>query len=419
VIDSVRGRAVPLLLIAVAFAVRLVAGEVVLSNGRAFLPDSELYWGYAESLAKDGVYQVGGAGARRTPGYPLFIVGCTKLLGDANPLVPPPLSQLRAVLIAQALLGALVVGMVWSLAQSMFAGDSMLRHAAIWAGLVAAFDPFSISLGAMILSETLFTVALVASVWCAMKSVEGERNRSVWVIAAGVAAGFAVLVRPSGLLLVPIGLIAIGRRWGLRNAFVSIAAFALVMTPWVIRNANVYHAFVPTTLNVGESLYDGWNPEAEGGSNMAFVDRRKLAHGAAQTPADEIAEDAFWKREAIDWAKNHPGRVLELAARKLARFWSPWPNAAEFQSTAVVVGCGLFSLIAYGGAMVGLVVLRRGSWQTVLLALTPAVYFMALHAVFVSSVRYRVPAMPMLELLTGVGLAWLTNRRLATKGKEA
>ena len=162
-IDSVRGRAVPLVLIAVAFAVRLVAGEVVLSNGRAFLPDSGLYWGYAESLAKDGVYQVGGAGARRTPGYPLFIVGCTKLLGDANPLVPPPPSQLRAVLIAQALLGALVVGMVWSLAQSMFAGDSLLRHAAIWAGLVAAFDPFSISLGAMVLSETLFTAAFVAS----------------------------------------------------------------------------------------------------------------------------------------------------------------------------------------------------------------------------------------------------------------
>ena len=57
--------------------------------------------------------------------------------------------------------------------------------------------------------------------------------------------------------------------------------------------------------------------------------------------------------------------------------------------------------------------------KPVLLALTPAVYFMALHAVFVSSVRYRVPAMPMLELLTGAGLAWLMNRRLATKGKEA
>jgi len=413
VIDSVRGRAVPLVLIAVAFAVRLVAGEVVLSQNRAFLPDSHLYWGYAESLARDGVYQVGGAGARRAPGYPLFIVACSTLFGAGSPLVPPPAQQLRSVLIVQSLLGALIVGMVWSFGTSMFGAESSLRHSAALAGFVAALDPFSISLGAMILSETLFTAALVASVWCAMKSLERDRNRSAsWVIAAGAAAGIAVLVRPSGLLLAPIGCLTVARRWGLKNALISIVAFALVMTPWVIRNANVYHAFVPTTLNVGESLYDGWNPEARGGSNMAFVDHRKQMHGAAQTPADEVAEDAFWKREAIEWAKNHPGRVFALALTKLARFWSPWPNAAEFQSKVVVVGCGLFSLIAYGGALVGLSVLaRRRRWSAILLVLVPAVYFMTLHAVFVSSVRYRVPAMPMLELLTGVGLAWLIHRR--------
>jgi 4-amino-4-deoxy-L-arabinose transferase-like glycosyltransferase len=412
VIEPVHGRAILPVLIVVALVVRLVAAEFVLSKGRTFLPDSELYWGYAESIAKNGAYQVGGAGARRTPGYPLFIVGCTKLIGTANPVVPPPVLQLRAVLLAQAILGALVVWMIASLGASIFTAEPVFRNAATFAAFFAALDPFSIPIGAMILSETLFTAALVTSVWCGAKALVADRNRIGWIIGAAVSAGVAVLARPSGLLLAPIGLAAMATRWGFRNSLIAVVAFGAILAPWVVRNASLYQRFIPTTLNVGESLYDGWNPEADGGSNMAFADRRKLAHGGARNPADEIAEDAFWKQHAIEWAKEHPSRVLHLALVKIARFWSPWPNALEFQSTPVVAGCGIFSLAAFGGAIIGVIVLAsRRRWNAVLLALTPAVYFMALHAVFVSSVRYRVPAMPMLELATGVGLAWLLNQR--------
>ena len=38
---------------------------------------------------------------------------------------------------------------------------------------------------------------------------------------------------------------------------------------------------------------------------------------------------------AIDWARQNPKRVLELAGIKFLRMWSPLPNATEFGSTTL------------------------------------------------------------------------------------
>lgn len=402
--DALPRRRVVLTIAAAAFALRLAVGEFALSKGRAFLPDSELYWGYAESLAERGTFQVGGAGARRTPGYPLFIAACTKMSFQGDPTVPPTKGQLRAVLVAQALLAAAVSAMVFALGCRLFGTEST---APAFAAMLSAVDPFAAAVSSMVLAETLFTASFVAAVWCGSNASRGTG----WCIAAGIMAGIAVMARPSGLLLVPIGLVFLVWKWGWKCGVGAAVAFSAVMTPWIARNVNVYGKFVPTTLNVGESLYDGWNPDADGSSNMAFVELRKKEVGAAATPAEEADENERWKREAVAWAKEHPERAAWLATVKLWRFWSPWPNAAEFQSPLVVVGCTAFSLVAYVGAAVGVVVLwRQGNWAALAVGLIPILYFMALHAAFVSSVRYRVPAMPTFVLLAGAGIAWLWNR---------
>ncbi len=78
--------------------------------------------------------------------------------------------------------------------------------------------------------------------------------------------------------------------------------------------------------------------------------------------------------------------------------WSPLPNAAEFQSTAlrVVLAVTYTPIILLG--LCGLWKSAQRGWPY-LLCFLPAVYFTCLHSVFVSSLRYRQPAMLVLIVL--------------------
>ncbi len=91
--------------------------------------------------------------------------------------------------------------------------------------------------------------------------------------------------------------------------------------------------------------------------------------------------------------------MLNLAAIKLGRFWSPWPNANRFASPALALASAAIALLVLALVVVGAWSRRRDPRAAVLLA-GPLVYFCVLHIVFASSMRYRVPAeMPALGLV--------------------
>lgn len=381
-------------LLLVGLATRIVLGEFILARDQQRLPDSFLYEAFAESIYRGESYHAGDLRAARTPGYPFFIATCWRCFGKSD----------RAILHAQALIatlsGLLVFGVVrqWEL-------GSLPVGSAFSAILLATFEPFGIGLSALILSESLFGFFLLLAAWT---GVMAAARRSVgWSLAAGLAAGAAILVRPSGLLLAPLAAMLWIARSGDRGRTIRLATAAvigtlLVLGPWWLRNSQVLGVFVPTTLNVGVSLYDGLRPGADGGSDMVFE---------KETPAGltEAAVDLYWRDRAVAAVRENPLAAIRLSLRKFVRFWSPWPNADEFRNPALVVltafaSMGIFGLAAYGGWIV------RRQWFLLALALTPALYFCALHLVFVSSVRYRVPAMPFLCMLAGVGLATIVAR---------
>lgn len=393
-----------LLAILGTFGLRLAVVEYVL-RGQRQLPDTILYVAYAQSLYRWDSYAVGMDGARRAPGYPSFLALAWWLTG-CDPLEKDPLEDRgcqRRVLWIQAALSTATCWFVFQIATRL-AERNVFPPGSPWCALAAAaLDPYANVLTGMLLSETVFTCLIVFAVWWGLRLNEAVRLAWLQLLLLGAVVGVAVLVRPSSLLLAPAAAACWlwfgGNAKRLRLAALVAVGCVLMMTPWTVRNAFRYGKFVPTTLNVGESLYDGWNPEATGASNMEFLETEQTAD------LSEVQRDRYWWDHAWEWAKGHPVRVLELAWIKFLRFWSPWPNEAQFRRAIVMTGTTAVMIPVFGALLLGTWMCRRHVWL-LCFCWMPAVYFCGLHMVFVSSVRYRVPAMPFLDLLAGAGVVW-------------
>ena len=238
---------------------------------------------------------------------------------------------------------------------------------------------------------------------------------------AGLVAGVATLMRPSWLLFVPFAIV-VGLAAGKQRArhlgvgAMVLAGLVAAMIPWWVRNARLTGHFVPTTLQVGASLYDGLNAHATGASDMTWSDQataRFVASERARSAGPEEAHcapeyrlDRHLRAESLGWARAHPGRAAQLAAIKLARLWNFWPNEADFSAWHI----RLAVFMTYVPVMVLAII---GAWATIhrgwpyVLCWLPAVYFTLLHMVFVSSIRYRQPAMlTLMVLAAGVLVSW-------------
>ncbi len=399
------------LILLLAFALRLGGAigweRFTASRGEApfFFGDSDSYWQLGRALASGVPYEhdpVRHWKLFRMPGYPLVLAPLFLMTDD------PPVFAAR---VENAVLGCLTVLLTGTVALALF-GD---RRLALWAMLFAAAMPELLFQSVCVLSEELscvMTLALILALIVLARS-RFSPARAVWV---GLFWALGVYVRPDALCLFPFivcmfflfrdtrAFVARYARRAVLCGVILLAVFIALMSPWWIRNACLTGRFIPTTLQVGASLYDGLSPTAGGGSDMAFVDRFRgeLDRQAAADPDGnrefyEVRLDRAMKEAAIDWVRKHPKEAIRLAGVKFFRLWNVFPNESAFSAVPARLLICLTFLPVGVGAVWGAWRLRRV--RLVRLLWIPAVYVTLLHLIFVSSLRYRSPILPELVIL--------------------
>ena len=378
---------------------------VTISVNRAerdfFIPgDATGYWLLAGDILAGEDYAIYDPPRRvmRMPGFPAVLAVVRSITGD---------SLLGARLLL-AFVGTAACGAVFLLGSVLAS-----RPVGLIAAFLSAICPVFIGFSVLVLSETLFALALtlsLAAMALVVRRFQVTNHQHLtrclgWGILVGFSIALAGYVRPTWLpaaILFPIALVLThGSRRGMLTGLLVIVSTAAALFPWAWRNYGVTGHWVITTLWVGPSLYDGLRPGATGASDMRFFDEELLLERMSEYEMDRVYRARAW-----EFARQNPRAALELAAIKLWRYWRPWPGAEQFSNWPARLAVALFYIPLVLLSILGAWTARGDLWLIGLTAL-PILLFSLVHCIFVSSLRYRLPVEYPLCVLAAMGVRWL------------
>ncbi len=364
--------------------------------------DGYFYARYAAAIAAGLGYSVSDNGGpmRATAfypvGYPAAMASLLALTGDAR------LAAAGVNLVASMIAVASVVYVAHRAAGA---------RVATVAGLVYALYPGLALWSAAAMTETL-TGALLA---LAMAFAASSRRASA--AGYGVSLGFATLVRPQSLLLVPLVAIArSGARARVIAVAVAIACAACVVAPWTARNCERLDACALVSTNGGSNLLIGTFPDARGGY------RRPTDADGCGAERGEVHRDRCMSREAVGRIVESPLRWIALGAAKVVVTfaWEHDPvsyalNRSRRPRSLALVGSLMLTLawwalvaLAWRGRRAltspdGVTIVRYVGGAAAISVVT--------HAAFLGADRYHLILVPLLAPLAGGGVVALRDAR--------
>lgn len=325
---------------------------------------------------------------------------------------------------------ALAIGTVWVVYEL---GRRLVSPlAGVAAGAILALNPYLVWHDVHVNREIVDGLVAAALVLAVL--VAAERRSAALAAAAGALAGAAILGN-ARLALLPL-LLAGFLVWRLRptrTAMVASAALlvasAAVVAPWAARNRVNVGCFAITTDS--RALWKANNVHtdetlAAGG----WIDQVPDLPGAPITPeaagdiyrregrmvqVDECEQMRLYRREALEFWREHPGEKGELAGRGAGMLWDPRvtqnqgnPGAGTWLDGARTWIGGTFFSALFLLAAAGV---RRAPKEFAVLAVSLLAYQTVAALFFIGATRYRAPWDFLLAVPAAAALLALAERR--------
>ena len=305
-----------------------------------------------------GYIELDGTPANLWPvGYPAMLAACYWLFG-AHYATAFSLNIVISLLLVWgvARLGSLLFG----------------REAGLFSALLIAVHPTFVMHTTMLTSELPYLTGATWLMFLCVLIARGDVSLRWSVPLAGAALGLLSYVRPTAqtfVLLVPVySLIWRRLRWwpaALSSVAVLVIAL-LVLLPWGLRNQRAFGVISLTSLNGGENLWMGNNPDSNG-------DYMELPDDVRVMPLVQ-RQHVLAERGAKFIAAN-PGRYFELCAKRvghtlrsdtIAAAWNERGLTRRFGAWAVVffkVVCSTAHWILLGFSVLACVWRGRSQWR--------------------------------------------------------
>ena len=307
---------------------------------------------------------------------------------------------------AQRLTGA-VFGAGTIVVAALLARRLAGERAGLVAAGIAALYPVLITTDGALMSESLFVVLVGLSLLAAFRLADVPSAGRGAVL--GILVALAALTRGEALLLLALLLLPVLREpAGRRAALVSVSAFAVVLTPWIVRNWTVFDQPVLISTNPGSAIGGANCEETFYGDQLGGWRPQCLQ----PTPGNEAEHMADLRREGIDYARDHAGRLPVVLAVRLARVWNAYDllQVPEGRSLrAHKLGVAAF-LVLVPFAIAGAVLLRRRRVALWIL-LAPALMVSVTALLTYGNQRFRAPAELTVVVLAAVAADALWRRR--------
>jgi 4-amino-4-deoxy-L-arabinose transferase-like glycosyltransferase len=323
------------------------------------------------------------------PLFPLLLAGVFKLFGVFTP------QAAWVILTINSLFSALTARTTWEIAARCFN-----QKVAAWSAWIWALYPAAMQYGVRWIWDTSLTALLFSLVLVVALRLRSGRTSARWAL-FGLLWGLTGLSNPALLIFLPIcGLWILtgkpARQAG--GALLAAVLFALCFGPWIWRNWEAFHHFVPTRGNFGAELYLGNGPGSTGllmeyDHPIQAPDQLRLYAGMG-----EIAYSRMRGAQALATISAGPAEFARNTLRRVVFFWAgvphpasatPWVEYARSLNFIFGSVCGLLGL--------ALALQRKApaaglfAWAFVLL---PLVYYgVAAHA------RFRHPLEPLMVVL--------------------
>ena len=290
------------------------------------------------------------------------------------------------------------------------------------AAIAAVFVPI-VARDSLLLSESVYGLLIALTLLCALRLRERPSGRRA--VELGIVIALAALTRSEALLFVPLLALPIalrlehGRR--LRVFALVCAATVLVCLPWCIRNTLQFDQLTLITTGDGSVIAGSNLQSVYYGPNIGYWDFA----GLYKTPAgrhpdtNEAVQSDRWRREGVDFARDHASRLPAVIVARVARTFELFPISPgarfdlanqQFHHIRKLEYLGQAELWAvWVLAVFGAVTLRRRGepfWPF----LVPVGLVVLVSVFGHGDPRYRHAADVSLVILAGVGVAGMKGR---------